>query len=64
MSQPQRAYFYRIALALLPILVAVGLITVEMSGLVAGLLVAVFAVGEIGVGVAVKHTPTKSAAAE
>jgi hypothetical protein len=59
MSQPTRGYLYRIALALLPILVAVGLITIEMSGLVAGLLVAVFAVAEPHLIMAAKNTPTK-----
>jgi hypothetical protein len=62
MSQPTRGYLYRIALAILPILVALGLITIEMSGLVAGLLVAVFAVGEAGLGMAAVHTPTKATA--
>jgi len=59
MSQPTRGYLYRIGLAILPILVAAGLITIEMSGLVAGLLIAVLAVGEAGLGMAAKHTPTK-----
>lgn len=58
MSQPTRAYLYRVAASILPILVLVGLITIEMSELVMGVLLAVFAIAEPGLITAARHTPT------
>jgi len=60
MSQSQRAYFYRIAATLVPLLVLLGVLTLEMSGPVLALVAAAFAVAEPPLITAARHTPTKA----
>lgn len=59
MSQSTRGYLYRVAAAALPIVVALGFLTVEMSGLVMGLVGALLVVAEPPLITAAKNTPTK-----
>lgn len=61
MSQSTRAYLYRVGAAALPIVVALGFLTIEMSNLVMGLLAALLVVAEPPLITAAKHTPTKAA---
>jgi hypothetical protein len=60
MSQSTRAYLYRIAAAAVPIVVALGFLTVEMSGLVMGLVGALLIVAEPPLITAARNTPTKT----
>jgi len=54
----QRKWMYNVGLASLPILTTTGVITLEMSGHVAGLMYAVMAIGESGLALARAHVPT------
>ncbi len=52
LTAPRRAYLYRVSLALLPILVAVGVVTEAGAAIVAALVVAL-----LDLSVAALHTP-------
>lgn len=59
MSEKTRAYLYRVGTAVIPLLVALSLLTEDIAQLVLGIVAAVLAVGEGAL--AARHTSTRDA---